>query len=109
MVKLDSFTAGVIRFLSGITGAVSFWIGLTGRGAAGVVVGAVFLSFIWLDRGSRWDYLAFCPYRRCMFIVDGSSFYHRNRSPFCHSPPHKKPVPRSLMDGEAGCMAGFSV
>ena len=44
------------------------------------------MSFIWLDRGSRWDYLAFCPYRRCMFIVDGSSFYHRNRSPFCHSP-----------------------
>ena len=42
MVKLDSFTAGVIRFLSGITGAVSFWTGLAGRGAVGVTVGATF-------------------------------------------------------------------
>ena len=38
MVKLDSFTAGAARFLSGITGAVSFWTGLVGGGAAGVVV-----------------------------------------------------------------------
>ena len=42
MVKFDSFTAGVIRFLSSITGAVSFWTGLAGRGAVGVTVGAVF-------------------------------------------------------------------
>ena len=46
MVKLDSFSTGAARFLSGITGAVSFWTGLAGRGAAGVGVGAVFcLSF----------------------------------------------------------------
>ena len=55
MVKLDSFTAGAARFLSGITGAVSFWTGLVGGGAAGVVV--VFcLSFGW-DReadGTIW-------------------------------------------------------
>ena len=38
MVKFDSFTAGAARFLSGITGAVSFWTGLAGWGAAGVVV-----------------------------------------------------------------------
>ena len=38
MVKFDSFTAGAARFLSGITGAVSFWTGLVGWGAAGVVV-----------------------------------------------------------------------
>ena len=38
MVKFDSFTAGAARFLSGITGAVSLWTGLAGRGAAGVVV-----------------------------------------------------------------------
>ena len=38
MVKLDSFTAGAARFRSGITGAVSFWTGLAGREAAGVVV-----------------------------------------------------------------------
>ena len=38
MVKFDSFTAGAARFLSGITGAVSFWTGLVGGGAAGVVV-----------------------------------------------------------------------
>ena len=38
MVKLDSFTTGAARFLSGITGAVSFWTGLAGREAAGVVV-----------------------------------------------------------------------
>ena len=38
MVKFDSFIAEAARFLSGITGAVSFWTGLAGRGAAGVVV-----------------------------------------------------------------------
>ena len=38
MVKLDSFTTGAARFLSGITRAVSFWTGLAGREAAGVVV-----------------------------------------------------------------------
>lgn len=38
MVKFDSFTIGAARFLSGITGAVSFWTGLAGRGAVGVVV-----------------------------------------------------------------------
>ena len=38
MVKLDSFTAGAARFRSGITGAVSFWTGLAGRGAADVGV-----------------------------------------------------------------------
>ena len=38
MVKFDSFTTGAARFLSDITGAVSFWTGLAGRGAAGVVV-----------------------------------------------------------------------
>lgn len=37
MVKFDSFTTGAARFPSGITGAVSFWKGLAGRGAAGVV------------------------------------------------------------------------
>ena len=42
MVQLDSFTAGAARFLSGITGAVSFWTGLAGRGAAGVIAGAIF-------------------------------------------------------------------
>ena len=42
MVKLDSFTTGAARFLSGITGAVSFWTGLAGWGAAGVMVGLVF-------------------------------------------------------------------
>ena len=48
MVKFDSFTAGAARFLSGITGAVSFWTGLAGRGVACVIVGAVFcLSFGW--------------------------------------------------------------
>ena len=57
MVKLDSFTTGAARFLSGITGAVSFWTGLAGRGVACVIVGAVFcLSFGW-DReadGTIW-------------------------------------------------------
>ena len=43
------------------------------------------LSFIWFVWGSRRDYLAFCPYRRCLFMVDGSCFYHRNRRPFYHS------------------------
>ena len=38
MVKFDSFTAGAARFLSGITGAVSFWTGLARRGVAGVAV-----------------------------------------------------------------------
>ena len=38
MIKFDSFTTGAARFLSDITGAVSFWTGLAGRGAAGVVV-----------------------------------------------------------------------
>ena len=38
MVKLDSFTTGAARFRSGITRAVSFWTGLVGWGAAGVVV-----------------------------------------------------------------------
>ena len=42
MVKFDSFTTGAARFLSGITGAVSFWTGLAGWGAAGVMVGLVF-------------------------------------------------------------------
>ena len=42
MVKLDSFTIGAARFRSGIAGAVSFWTGFAGRGAAGVIVGAVF-------------------------------------------------------------------
>ena len=42
MVKFDSFTAGAARFLSGITGAVSLWTGLAGRGVAGVMVGVVF-------------------------------------------------------------------
>ena len=42
MVKFDSFTAGAARFLSGITGVVSFWTGLAGRGAIGVTVGAAF-------------------------------------------------------------------
>ena len=42
MAKFDSFTAGAACFLSGITGAVSFRKGLAGRGAAGVMVGAVF-------------------------------------------------------------------
>ena len=57
MVKFDSLTAGAARFPSGITGAVSFWIGLTGRGAAGVVVGAVFcLSSGWTGEagGTIW-------------------------------------------------------
>ena len=57
MVKFDSFTAGAARFLSDITGAVSFWTGLAGRGVACVIVGAVFcLSFGW-DReadGTIW-------------------------------------------------------
>ena len=57
MVKFDSFNAGAARFLSGITGAVSFWKGLAGRGAAGVIVGAAFcLSSGW-DReadGTIW-------------------------------------------------------
>ena len=44
MVKFDSFTTGAARFLSGITGAVSFWKGLAGRGAAGVVVVFCFSS-----------------------------------------------------------------
>ena len=48
MVKFDSFTTGAARFLSGITGAESFWTGLAGRGVACVIVGAVFcLSFGW--------------------------------------------------------------
>ena len=38
MVKFDSFTTGAARFLSGITGAVSFWTGLARRGVAGVAV-----------------------------------------------------------------------
>ena len=45
------------------------------------------LSFLWFVWESRRDYLVFCPYRRCLFMVDGSRFYHRNRSPFCHSSP----------------------
>ena len=57
MVKFDSFIAEAARFLSDITGAVSFWTGLVGRGAAGVVVGAAFcLSSGW-DRevdGTIW-------------------------------------------------------
>mgnify|MGYP007006981890 FL=1 len=48
MVKFDSFTTGAARFLSGITGAVSFWKGLVGWGAACVIVGAAFcLSSGW--------------------------------------------------------------
>ena len=47
MVKFDSFTTGAARFLSGITGAVSFWKGLAGRGAAGVMFGVGF----WLSSG----------------------------------------------------------
>ena len=57
MVKFDSLTTGAARFLSGITGAVSFWTGLAGRGAAGVVVGAVFcLSSGWTGEagGTIW-------------------------------------------------------
>ena len=38
MVKLDYFTTGAARFLSGITRAALFWTGLAGREAAGVVV-----------------------------------------------------------------------
>ena len=51
MVKLDSFTTGAARFLSGITGAVSFWTGLAGRGAVGVMVGDVFC----LSSGLSWE------------------------------------------------------
>ena len=57
MVKLDSLTTGAARFLSGITGAVSFWIGLAGRGTVGVMVGAVFcLSSVWTGEagGTIW-------------------------------------------------------
>ena len=45
------------------------------------------MSFIWFVWESRRVYLAFCPYRRRLFMVDGSRFYHRNRRPFCHSSP----------------------
>ena len=57
MAKFDSFTAGAACFLSGITGAVSFRKGLTGWGAAGVMVGAVFCLSSGLSgeaRGSIW-------------------------------------------------------
>ena len=57
MAKLDSFTAGAACFLSGITGAVSFWTGLAGRGAEDVMVGAAFcLSYGWTGEagGTIW-------------------------------------------------------
>ena len=55
------------------------------------------MSFIWFVWGSRRDYLAFCPYRRYLFVVDGSRFYHRNRSPFRYSSPIRNlpPFPNS--------------
>ena len=70
------------------------------------------LSFLWFVWGSRRDYLAFCPYRRCLFMVDGSRFYHRNRSPFCHSSPIRNlsPFPDgwgSRLHGWFSCMNGI--
>ena len=74
--------------------------------------GSRFLSFIWLGYGSRWDYLAFCPYRRYLFMVDGSCLYHRNRSPFCHSSPIRNlsPFPDgwgNRLHGWFSCMSGI--
>ena len=70
------------------------------------------LSFLWFVWGSRRDYLAFCPYRRCLFMVDGSRFYHRNRSPFCHSSPIRNlsPFPDgwgNRLHGWFSCMSGI--
>ena len=74
--------------------------------------GSHLLSFIWFVWGSRRDYLAFCPYMRCLFMVDGSSLYHRNRRPFCHSSPIRNlsPFPDgwgSWLHGWFFCMSGI--
>lgn len=70
------------------------------------------LSFIWFVWGSRRVYLAFCPYRRRLFMVDGSRFYHRNRRPFCHSSPIRNlsPFPDgwgSWLYSWLSCMRGY--
>ena len=70
------------------------------------------LPFVCLDRRSRWDYLAFCSYRRCLFMVDGSRFYYRNRKPLCHSPliRNLSPFPDgwgSWLHGWFSCMSGI--
>ena len=70
------------------------------------------LSFLWFVWGNRREYLAFCPYRRCLFMVDGSCFYHRNRSPFRHSSPIRNlsPFPDgwgSWLHGWFSCMSGI--
>ncbi len=78
---------GAARFLSGITGAVSFWTGLAGWGAAGVMVGLVFvfpLVCLGETGGSIWR--SVLTGGVCSWWME-AAFYHRNRSPFRHSSP----------------------
>ena len=95
MVKFDSFTAGAARFFSGITGAVFVFClssGLSGEAGGGL-----------------WR-LSFTG--GCLFMVDGSCFYHRNQSPFRHSSPIRNlsPFPDgwgSWLHGWFSCMSGI--
>ena len=106
MVKLDSFTTGAARFLSGITGVVSFWTGLAGRGAVGVMVGDVFCLSSGLSGeagGTIWRSVltdGICSWWMEAAFTTGTE----ERSA---TVPPSGTCPRSLMDGEAGCMAGF--
>ena len=75
MVKFDSFIAEAARFLSGITGAVSFWTGLAGRGASGVIVRAAFCLSSIRERGQV-PYGGTVAERASVPVVKAASIHH---------------------------------
>ena len=106
MVKLDSFTTGAARFLSGITRAVSFWTGLVGWGAAGVVVVFCLSSGLSGEAGGT-IWRSVLTGGVCSWWME-AAFTTGTEDRFATVPPQEI-CPRSLMDGEAGCIAGFPV